>query len=249
MGITTVTEAIRPIIRVTCRRCMLLRRRSTDPAPCNGSWERIITTPPRPRAPRRNERAADDDPPSSQRATNAAATTRGWKFIGYGDENFKSRRYSEANQRYHKAITTAPALAEGYFRAGFALLALGHWEPAAQVFKRGLNVDPNWAQSRFHLDDLYGANPSEKAAHLESWPSRHGRPQQRRSAFPCRPGSSTSTARKTGPGPSSSGPTNSSTATTPTSGASWPAQTRRRRSSQRKTGPIGSSKRLRRCLA
>jgi tetratricopeptide (TPR) repeat protein len=125
--------------------------------------------PPAPaRAPRRNERAADDDPPSSQRATNAAATTRGWKFIGYGDENFKSRRYSEANQRYHKAITTAPALAEGYFRAGFALLALGHWEPAAQVFKRGLNVDPNWAQSRFHLDDLYGANPSEKAAHLES---------------------------------------------------------------------------------
>jgi hypothetical protein len=124
--------------------------------------------PPAHTAPRRRDRASDDDQPSSLRSTNSAATALGRKFIGYGDENFLNQRYSEANQRYRKATLAAPALAEGYFRAGFATVALGRYDAAAQIFKRGLNVDPNWSQSPFRIDDLYGANQSEKAAHLES---------------------------------------------------------------------------------
>ncbi len=124
--------------------------------------------PARANVPRRRDRAADDDQPSSQRSTNSAAMALGQKYIGYGDENFHSRRYSEANQRYRKAIAAAPALAEGYFRAGFALVALAHNDAAAQFFKRGLLVDPNWPQSRFLIDDLYCAGQSDKAAHLES---------------------------------------------------------------------------------
>jgi tetratricopeptide (TPR) repeat protein len=117
---------------------------------------------------RRADRTLDDEPSSSQRSTNSAATALGRKYIGYGDENFHNQRYSEANQRYRKATLNAPAMAEGYFRAGFALVALGHYDAAAQIFKRGLNVDPTWPQSQFRIDDLYGANQSDKAAHLES---------------------------------------------------------------------------------
>ncbi len=119
-------------------------------------------------SPRRRDRASDDDQPSPGRATNPAATALGQKYIGYGDENFHNQRYSEANQRYRKATMAAPALADGYFRAGFALVALEHYDAAAQIFKRGLNVDPNWSQSPFRIDDLYGANQTAKAAHLES---------------------------------------------------------------------------------
>ncbi len=124
--------------------------------------------PARSASPFRRDRVTNDDPSSPGRSTNSAAMALGRKYIGYGDENFLNQRYSEANQRYRKATLAAPALAEGYFRAGFATVALGRYEAAAQIFKRGLNVDPNWPQSPFRINDLYGANQSEKAAHLES---------------------------------------------------------------------------------
>lgn len=130
--------------------------------------ENNSSPPARSNPPRRRDRAPDDDPPSSPRSTNAASMAAGQKFIGFGDENFIRQRYADANQRYRKATQAAPALAEGYFRSGFALVALGHYEAAAQMFKRGLNVDPNWPQSQFRLDDLYGANQSVKTTHLES---------------------------------------------------------------------------------
>jgi tetratricopeptide (TPR) repeat protein len=124
--------------------------------------------PPAHNAPKRRDRVSDDDQSSSTRPTNSTAMTAGRKFIGYGDENFLNQRYTEAQQRYRKATLAAPALGDGYFRAGFALVALGHYDAAAQIFKRGLNVDPGWPQSRFRVNDLYGANQTAKAAHLES---------------------------------------------------------------------------------
>lgn len=103
-----------------------------------------------------------------QRATNDQAVELGWKFIGFGDAHFQDQRYSQAYSRYKKASQAAPRLADAHFRQGFALVANGSYELAVKAFQRGFQLEPDWPQSDFRLDELYGANRLAKAAHVNA---------------------------------------------------------------------------------
>ncbi|MBI2825286.1 MAG: tetratricopeptide repeat protein [Planctomycetia bacterium] len=108
------------------------------------------------------------DPPKAKRASGAEARARSQRFIVLGDGYFSKQEYSDANQRYRSAVQAAPDVAQGYFRQGFALLALGRYDLAVRSFKRGLKLDENWINGAFRLDLVYGDNQLAKAAHLEA---------------------------------------------------------------------------------
>lgn len=111
------------------------------------------------RAPRRNR---------PTRASNPEAISRAERFIGFGDTQFRNQKYSDALDRYRKAVTAAPRLAEARWRQGYAQVALGHYEAAAKAFKLGLKADPTWPRSGFENDWLYGPNSRAKSTHLEA---------------------------------------------------------------------------------
>lgn len=101
--------------------------------------------------------------------TNAEQKARAGRFIGFGDSSYAKQKYLAALGRYKTAIETAPDMAEGYFRQGFAHVALGQYENAAKAFRRGLLVRSGWRGSPFRLDTLYGAGGNAiKVQHLES---------------------------------------------------------------------------------
>lgn len=101
------------------------------------------------------------------RVSNPESMARARQFIAFGDEQFHGQEYSEAYQRYKKAAIAAPDLADSYFRQGMALLAMGRYAPAAKALRHGLALNPEWPQSHFRLDDLYGDNRLAKVTHLE----------------------------------------------------------------------------------
>ena len=106
--------------------------------------------------------------PANRRGTNAESVAMGRRFMRLGDDHFRAGRYSLAYDRYRSASQAAPRLADAYSRQGFALAALGRYEAAAREFKRGLELDPNWARSDFRLADLYGDQGKAKTAHLDA---------------------------------------------------------------------------------
>jgi tetratricopeptide (TPR) repeat protein len=106
-------------------------------------------------------------PAKKDRVSNAAALARAKEFLKFGDEHFRAQEFSDAYQRYKKAASAAPDLADAYFRQGFSLLALGSYPSACKAFLRGLKLKPDWAESKFRLDDLYGANRLAKTNQLD----------------------------------------------------------------------------------
>jgi len=102
------------------------------------------------------------------RQSNFESRMRAGTFIGYGDALFTQQQYLSATERYKTAISYAPDLAIGYFRRGFAYVALGHYDLAAQSFKQGLWLDPNWHRSDFKLDSLYGRAIAAKENTLDN---------------------------------------------------------------------------------
>ncbi len=94
------------------------------------------------------------------------AAMSAWKYVGFGDALFADRKYSDAYIRYRKAARAAPEVADIYFRQGYALLAMGHYDLAAKALKRGLEINPAWALSDFDPDEFYGGDVAAKASHL-----------------------------------------------------------------------------------
>jgi tetratricopeptide repeat protein len=111
---------------------------------------------------------ADKSRPKVPRVSNAETKAKAGKFIGFGDGNFGKQKYSAAIERYRTAAEMAPDLAEPYFRQGYALVALGQYENAAKAFRRALKIRPDWSDSAFRLDQIYGADQLAKTTHLES---------------------------------------------------------------------------------
>ncbi|HEV3024997.1 MAG TPA: hypothetical protein VGX76_21130 [Pirellulales bacterium] len=111
--------------------------------------------------------AKGDKPAKRDRVSNAAAVARAKEFLKFGDEHFRAQEFSNAYQRYKKAASAAPDLADAYFRQGFSLLALGSYPSACKAFLRGLKLEPDWAASKFRLDELYGANRLAKTNQLD----------------------------------------------------------------------------------
>jgi len=120
---------------------------------------------------RATPRRADDPleaPSGAERGTNAQSLARARNFIGYGDARFAKQEYSDAVDRYRSASRSAPQLADAWFRQGFAFIALGRYESAANSFRRGLKLDPGWVQTKFRLSELYGPDEGAKNAHRDA---------------------------------------------------------------------------------
>ena len=62
----------------------------------------------------------------------------------------------------------SPQLADAYFRQGLALSAAGRYEQAVKALKRGLEIDPDWADSDFRLTEIYGADEAPKKATIDA---------------------------------------------------------------------------------
>ncbi len=99
---------------------------------------------------------------------NRAGKARARRYVSYGDAHFRNGKFSEANLRYRNAAKADAALADAHFRQGYALMALGRYEPAARAIEEGLVLNPDWAQSGFHNDDLYGPNIEAKTKHIDA---------------------------------------------------------------------------------
>ena len=111
---------------------------------------------------------AEADDPRPGRATNAQAVNLAGRFLGFGDAHFANQNYAEANDRYRKAATAAPQMADPYFRQAYALMAMGRYEQSVQVIRRGMDLSADWPRSGFHNAELYGDIPQVKTAHFEA---------------------------------------------------------------------------------
>lgn len=113
--------------------------------------------------------AAEPEPPKENlRATNARSRELAWRFIGFGDAQFARGEFAEANNRYRKAAQTGPQVADTWFRQGFAMTAIGRYDLAMRSIIRGLAIDPNWASSRFDLEELFAHDAVAKQSHLDA---------------------------------------------------------------------------------
>jgi tetratricopeptide (TPR) repeat protein len=128
-----------------------------DPAPAPAAQ-------PVPRA----RRAKDADDVAPPPASDARARLKAWRLIDQGDVEFVARRFAQALGHYREAALAARDLGEAQFRQGFALIAMARYADAVKAFQRGLTLDPDWPESDFRLDDLYGVNKPAKTEHLDA---------------------------------------------------------------------------------
>lgn len=105
-------------------------------------------------------------PQPNKPAAGTKATELAWKFITFGDARFGGLKYSEALDRYRRAAKESPSLGDAWFREGFALAAMGKYDQAAKAIRRGLDEKPDWADSNFRLDNVYGDNAADKRAQV-----------------------------------------------------------------------------------
>lgn len=124
----------------------------------------IVPTPP----PVVVEKMAAPEALPKPRASNLASRERARHFLSAGDQLFREQKHHDALQRYKSAAQAAPDLAETYFRQGFALVATNRFELAADSFRRGLTLAPDWPESSFRLDELYGEAALAKQAHIDA---------------------------------------------------------------------------------
>ncbi len=109
--------------------------------------------------------AAGSRPPAvSKPVAGGKSLELAWKFITFGDARFGDLKYNEALDRYHRAARECPKLGDAWIREGFALAAMDKYDQAAKAIRRGLEEKPDWADSNFRLDDVYGNNGVEQAA-------------------------------------------------------------------------------------
>jgi Tfp pilus assembly protein PilF len=117
-----------------------------------------------------NRPVRDEAPPekAKPRISNEAARARADKFVQFGDAQFVNQRYHSAVERYKSAVQAAPDLPEPLFRQSFALVAMGKYDTAARLLRRGLLLHPELDPPRFVLDEMYQGNRAAKVAHLEA---------------------------------------------------------------------------------
>ncbi len=108
------------------------------------------------------------DAPPRPRESNLAARQRAAHFLSAGDQLFREQKHHEALQRYKSAAQAAPDVADVYFRQGFALIATNRFTLAAEAFRRGLALEPDWPSSDFRLKDLYNGAELARKAHQDA---------------------------------------------------------------------------------
>ncbi len=123
---------------------------------------------PRPAEPVVPQRRTVDVGPSSAPPSDSKARVKAWKSIDAGDADFILKRFQQALSHYRQAATAARDLAAAQFRQAFALLAMGKYSDAVKSIERGLQLDPDWPDSDFRLDEIYGDNKPLKQLHLDA---------------------------------------------------------------------------------
>ncbi len=93
--------------------------------------------------------------PTCHRGSATRRLARAWKFVEYGDRQFKKGDYRRAADRYRKAESQAPEIADIYFRQGFAELSAENYPEAVLAMQQGLALKPTWPDSGFVLEELY----------------------------------------------------------------------------------------------
>lgn len=110
------------------------------------------------------------------RVSNPTSRAQAWKFVEYGDRQFKKGQYRQALDRYEKASRQAGDVADIQFRRAFALLGLGKYAEATEAVKQGLKLKPDWPESGFVLEELYPDAVSKReifrelTVHLDAHP-------------------------------------------------------------------------------
>ncbi len=125
----------------------------------------IVVQPPEKAEPQ--PEPAAEAPPGKPRV-NDRVEAAAQRFLQFGDAHFAAQRFADAYRRYKRAAEVAPRLADAWFRQGFALVALGNFEQAARVWKKGMKIAPEWPLQPLRLDDLYGENPQAKTGHFDA---------------------------------------------------------------------------------
>jgi tetratricopeptide (TPR) repeat protein len=119
-----------------------------------------------------NAQANGNAPPAPAPRKPVVAGTKAmelaWKFISFGDARFGDLKYAEALDRYRRATHECPTLGDAWFREGFALAGMGNYDQAAKAMRRGLEEKPDWADTNFRLDDVYGDNAADKKARIDA---------------------------------------------------------------------------------
>lgn len=87
--------------------------------------------------------------------SNPTARAQAWKFVEYGDRQFKKGQYRQALDRYDKGVRQASDLADIHFRKAFALVGMSKYAEATEAVKEGLRLKPEWPESGFVLEELY----------------------------------------------------------------------------------------------
>jgi tetratricopeptide (TPR) repeat protein len=100
--------------------------------------------------------------------SNAAARQRATKFMELGDGYFAQGNYVLAYERYKSAVQATPDLVEPYLRRGQALIAMESYDLALTTYKHAFKLHPNWANTNFRLDALYGNRQRDKQNHLDT---------------------------------------------------------------------------------
>ena len=98
-----------------------------------------------------------------------------WRFIEFGDKQFRNRKYHQALQRYKKSTGVKRDVATAFFRQALAHFALGKYDRATTAIKRGLAIAPDRPQTDLRLEDLY-VDANEQRAHrkqLVDWLAEH----------------------------------------------------------------------------
>ncbi len=112
--------------------------------------------------PQRVARAQPPDAPPPLR--NPTTRARAWKFVEFGDRQFKQGDYRDAAKRYRKAESQAPEIPDIYFRLGFAELGAGNYTEAVLAMRQGLVLKPDWPDSGFVLEELYASPEAKREA-------------------------------------------------------------------------------------
>lgn len=80
---------------------------------------------------------------------------RAWRYLDLGDRYLREGRLLDARNRYRRAEKQAPDLAALHFRVMLLEMATGRFEEAVDALRRGLELEPDWADSGFDLDVVY----------------------------------------------------------------------------------------------
>jgi len=110
----------------------------------------------------------DLEPLTRRPTSNADTRARAARYVAQGDRLFGEQQTYLALMQYRQATKAAGDVADSYFRQGFALLALGKYDEAVDIFKSGLAIDKNYFADDFRLDDVYQDNLIAKNAHIDA---------------------------------------------------------------------------------